>query len=225
MEITTAKLLDLEKTIAMPLLRATIYPWEAIPKIRDFILSVGEALDVREYEKRGESVYISRQARVDETVKINGPCIICRGAEIRQGAFIRGNAIIGESCVVGNSSEIKSSILFNECQVPHFNYAGDSILGYRSHLGAGAKISNLKSDKSNINIKYGNETIKTDLKKLGAIIGDYVEIGCNAVLNPGTIIGKNTTIYPLTNVRGYVSEDSIYKGANDIIKKGAKSNS
>ncbi len=217
--LTTKKLFSLENTIASSLLNKTIYPWEAIPKIRDYILLLGDALDVREYEKVGECVYISRCAKIDSSAKIEGPCIICAYAELRQGAFIRGNAIIGKSCVVGNSSEIKNSILFNNSQVPHFNYVGDSILGYGAHLGAGAKISNLKSDKTTVSITFNGEKLKTDLKKLGAILGDNVEIGCNAVLNPGTVIGKNTTVYPLSSVRGYVSENSIYKGNGEIVRK------
>ena len=218
--LTTKKLFSLENTIASSLLNKTAYPWEAIPKIRDFILLIGDTLDVRNYEKMGECVYISKTAKIDSSAKIEGPCIICDNAEIRHGAYLRGNCIIGKSCVVGNSSEIKNSILFDNCQVPHFNYVGDSILGYRSHLGAGVKISNLKSDKTNVSIMLGKERLKTDLKKLGAIVGDYCEIGCNAVLNPGTVIGKNTTVYPLSSVRGYVNENCIYKSENNIVRKG-----
>ena len=181
---------------------------------------LGESLDVREYEKMGEGVYISRSAKIDSSAKIEGACIIGKGAVLRKGAYVRGNCIIGDGCVIGNSSEIKNSILFNECQVPHFNYVGDSILGYKAHLGAGAKISNLKSDKTNVCITVNGEKLKTDLKKLGAILGDRVEIGCNAVLNPGTVIGRNTTVYPLSSVRGYVEENSIYKSEQNIIMKG-----
>ena len=216
--LTTNKLLSLENTITGSFLSKITYPWEAIPKIRDFIFLLGDTLDVRKYEKVGECVYISKTAKIDSSAKIEGPCIICDNAEIRHGAYLRGNCIIGEGAVVGNSSEIKNSILFNRCQVPHFNYVGDSILGYRSHLGAGVKISNLKSDKTNVSIAFGKEKLKTDLKKLGAILGDYTEIGCNAVLNPGTVIGKSTTVYPLSSVRGYVSENSIYKGNGEIVK-------
>lgn len=217
--LITSKLLSCESTIVGSFLEKINYPWEIIPKIKEIILLLGGALDVREYEKVGESVYISKLARIDKNAKIEGPCIICANAEIRHGAYIRGNAIIGRGCVVGNSSEIKNSILFDYAQVPHFNYVGDSILGYRAHLGAGVKISNLKSDKSNVTINYGQGKIKTDLKKLGAIVGDNSEIGCNSVLNPGTIVGKNTTIYPLSSVRGYVNENSIYKSENEIVKK------
>ena len=218
--LTVENFFDYENTIAKPLFKKHVYPWEIIPKIRDCILLFGECLDVREYEKVGKSVYISRNATIDKTVKIEGACIIGKGAVLRKGAYLRGNCIIGEGCVIGNSSEIKNSILFNECQIPHFNYVGDSILGYKVHLGAGVKISNLKSDKSNVSIKILNEKIDTGLRKLGAMVGDFTEVGCNAVLNPGTIIGKNTTIYPLSNVRGYVDENSIYKSENNIIRKG-----
>ena len=216
--LSTKSLFSLENTIAKGLLEKIVYPWEAVCKIRDYIFLLGEALDKREYERVGECVYISRRAKIDASAKIDGPCIVSAGAELRKGAFLRGNCIIGEGCVVGNSSEIKNSILFNYAQVPHFNYVGDSILGFRAHLGAGAKISNLKSDRSNVTIELGGEKLKTDLKKLGAIIGDNVEIGCNAVLNPGTIIGKNTTVYPLSCVRGYVNENSIYKNG-EIVRK------
>ncbi len=217
--LTVKKLFNLENTLAKDLLEKCVYPWDIIPKIRDYILLIGNVLDVREYEKIGESVYISRKAKVDGSVGIEGACIIGAGAELRKGAYLRGNCIIGEGCVVGNSSEIKNSILFNRCQVPHFNYVGDSILGCGAHLGAGAKISNLKSDKSAVSITVGKEKINTGLKKLGAILGDGVEIGCNAVLNPGTVIGKNTVVYPLSCVRGYVKENVIYKNKNEIVRK------
>ena len=218
-KLTIKSLFDLENTIARPLLEKATFPWEIIPKIRDFILLLGDTLDVREYEKIEKSVYISKKARIDKGAKIEGPCIIGAYTEIRHGAYIRGNAIIGENCVIGNSSEIKNSILFNSAQVPHFNYVGDSILGFRAHLGAGVKISNLKSDKSNVAISYKGDKIKTDLKKLGAILGDNTEIGCNAVLNPGTVIGKGTTVYPVSCVRGYVDENSIYKSNDEIVKR------
>ena len=217
--LTVKSLFRLENTIAKPLLESYIYPWEIIPKIRDYIFLIGDTLDTREYEKVGECVYISHSAKIDKDARIEGACIIGHGAILRKGAYLRGNCIIGDGCIIGNSCEIKNSILFNESQVPHFNYVGDSILGYKSHIGAGGKISNLKSDKSNVTIFVSGEKIKTDLKKLGAILGDYVEIGCNSVLNPGTIIGKNTTVYPLSSVRGYVDENSIYKSENNIVKK------
>ncbi len=217
--LTVKSLFDIESTIAKPLFESYVYPWEIIPKIRDYIFLIGETLDTREYAKMGESVYISHSAKIDKDARIEGACIIGRNAVLRKGAYLRGNCIIGDGCTVGNSCEIKNSILFNESQVPHFNYVGDSILGYKSHIGAGVKISNLKSDKSNVLIRINNEIIKTDLKKMGAILGDYVEIGCNSVLNPGTVIGKNTTVYPLSSVRGYINESSIYKNENNIIKK------
>ena len=217
-ELSIKALFSLENSIAGALISSYIYPWEIIPKISDFIFALIKTLDENEYENVAQGVYISKSAKVDKSAKIQGSCIICKDAELRQGAYLRGNCIIGENCVIGNSSEIKNSILFNRAQVPHFNYVGDSILGYGAHLGAGAKVSNLKSDKTNVAIRVNNEKIDTGLKKLGAMLGDGVEIGCNAVLNPGTIIGKNTTIYPLSSVRGYISEGSIYKG-NEIVKK------
>ena len=195
------------------------YPWEILRHLGDIIESLIKA-GMDEYERIDEWVLIGKGVQISGTARIDGPAIIGSGTEVRHGAFIRGSALIGERCVIGNSSEVKNSILFNECQIPHFNYVGDSILGYKVHLGAGVKISNLKSDKSNVSIKILNEKIDTGLRKLGAMIGDFTEIGCNAVLNPGTIIGKNTTIYPLSNVRGYVDENSIYKSENNIIRKG-----
>lgn len=221
-KLTVKSLFDIEKTIAKSLFEAYIYPWEIIPKIRDYIFLIGETLDTREYAKMGECVYISHSAKIDKDARIEGACIIGHNAVLRKGAYLRGNCIIGDGCTVGNSSEIKNSILFNESQVPHFNYVGDSILGYKAHIGAGVKISNLKSDKSNVSIRVDSEIIKTDLKKMGAILGDYVEIGCNSVLNPGTVIGKNTTVYPLSSIRGYINESSIYKNENNIIKKCSK---
>lgn len=217
--LTVSRLLDINKTVTVNFLEKFVYPWEAIPKIRDYILMLGPILDTREYERVGECVYISRNAKIDSSVKIEGACIIGKSTELRHGAYLRGNCIIGDGCVVGNSCEIKNCILFNECQVPHFNYVGDSILGYKVHLGAGVKISNLKSDKSTVTILAINNKIDTGLKKLGAIVGDFAEIGCNAVLNPGTVIGKSTTVYPLSSVRGYVAENSIYKSENEIVKK------
>ena len=212
-------LFDTKNTLVGAFLEKSVFPWEIIPKIRELIMMVGEALDVREYEKVGECVYISKSAKIDKDARIEGACIIGRDTVLRKGAYLRGNCIIGNRCVVGNSSEIKNSILFNECQAPHFNYIGDSILGRGAHLGAGAKISNLKSDKSLISINVSGDKIKTNLKKLGAVVGDGVEIGCNAVLNPGTVIGKESVIYPLSSVRGYVSERCIYKNNGHVVKK------
>ena len=212
-------LFDTKNTLVGAFFEKSVFPWEIIPKIRELIMLVGDTLDVREYEKVGECVYISKSAKIDKDVRIEGACIIGHDTELRKGAYLRGNCIIGNRCVVGNSSEIKNSILFNECQVPHFNYVGDSVLGRGAHLGAGAKISNLKSDKSLISISVNGDKIETNLRKLGAIVGDGVEIGCNAVLNPGTVIGKNTVVYPLSCIRGYVKENVIYKNRNEIVEK------
>lgn len=218
-ECKIIELYDLTQTIAKPLLEKYTYPWEALPKISDFILILGKTLDPNLYEKVGEDIWIAKTAKVAPTAYINGPTIIGEEAEIRHCAFIRGSVIIGEKTVVGNSTELKNVILFNNVQVPHYNYVGDSILGFKSHMGAGSITSNVKSDKQLITIKKGNEKIETNRKKIGAMIGDYVEVGCGSVLNPGTVIGKNTNIYPLSSVRGVIPQNSIYKKENDITKK------
>ena len=219
-ELTVAELFSApEHSIAYPLLSKYTYPWEALDEISDFIRKLGKALSPDEYETREGDVYISKTARVSPTAFIGGPCIICEGAEIRHCAFIRGSAIVGKNAVVGNSSELKNCILFDSVQVPHFNYVGDSVLGYRSHLGAGAVTSNVKSDKTPVTVNYTGERIETGRRKLGAIIADNVEVGCNSVLNPGTVIGSRSNVYPLSSVRGYVPSDSIYKSGEAIIKK------
>lgn len=212
-------LYNLEETIAKPLLEKFIYPWEALPQIGEFIIEIGKKLDKEVYEQKGENIWIAKTAKVMPTAYINGPTIIGEDAEIRHCAFIRGNAIIGNNSVVGNSTELKNVILFNGVQVPHYNYVGDSILGYKSHMGAGSITSNVKSDKKLVIVKNGNKSIETGLKKFGAMIGDNVEVGCGSVLNPGSVIGKNTNIYPLSSVRGVVLENSIYKNKNEIINK------
>lgn len=212
-------LYNLEETIASKIFEGAIYPWEVLPKISDFIIELGNTLDKEEYEKIGEDVWIAKSATVAPTAYIKGPAIIGKNAEIRHCAFIRGKAIVGEECVVGNSTELKNVILFNKVQVPHYNYVGDSILGYKSHMGAGSITSNVKSDKKLVVIKKENEKIETGLKKVGAMIGDGVEIGCGCVLNPGTVIGKNSNIYPLSSVRKTVPENSIYKNQNEIVEK------
>lgn len=223
-EIKTSMLYSLEHTIAAELLAETIYPWEALGKIGEFIVKMGNTLSKEEYYSPKENVWISNDANVAQSANINGPCIICKGADIRHCAFIRGNAIVGRSCVVGNSSELKNCILFDNVQVPHFNYVGDSILGWYAHMGAGAVISNLKNDKTLVKVKLHDSEIETGLKKLGAMIGDKSEIGCNSVLNPGTVIGKNASVYPLSRVRGYVPSESIYKSSEDIVKKIQQNN-
>ena len=217
--ITIQDLYDLNETIAAELFDGLTYPWEALPKIGEFIKKLGAALDPEEYDKVGEDVWIAKSANVFPSAYIHGPAIICKDAEVRHCAFIRGKAIVGEGAVVGNSTELKNVILFNKVQVPHYNYVGDSILGYKSHMGAGSITSNVKSDKKLIVIKNGTEKIETGIKKIGAMLGDNVEVGCGSVLNPGTVIGKNTNIYPLSSVRGVVPANSIYKNKNEIVEK------
>ena len=217
-KIRVNDLFDLEKTIAKELLSEVEFPWEALDRIGDYIVRIGETLDEEKYYRRGENIWIAKDATIYDTVSLKGPCIIGEGAEIRQCAFIRGNAIVGRDAVVGNSTELKNVILFDGVQVPHYNYVGDSILGYKAHMGAGSITSNVKSDKTNVVVK-GEKAYETGRKKVGAILGDHVEIGCNSVLNPGTVIGKGSMVYPVSCVRGVVSENSIYKNANDIIEK------
>ena len=218
-ECKIKNLYNLEETIAKELLESVTYPWEALPKIEEFILKIGEKLDKEKYEKKGENIWIAKSAKIAPTAYINGPAIIGENAEIRHCAFIRGKAIVGEGAVVGNSTELKNVILFNKVQVPHYNYVGDSILGYKSHMGAGSITSNVKSDKKLVIVKKGKETIETGLKKFGAMLGDNVEVGCGSVLNPGTVIGSNTNIYPLSSVRGVVPKNIIYKNRNEIVEK------
>lgn len=212
-------LYNLDETIAKEIFNGCTYPWEILPKIKDFILELGNTLSAEDYNKIGENVWIAKSAKVAPTAYINGPTIIGKDAEIRHCAFIRGNAIVGDGCVVGNSTELKNVILFNKVQVPHYNYVGDSILGYRSHMGAGSITSNVKSDKKLVIVKNENEQIETGLKKFGAMIGDDVEVGCGSILNPGTVVGRNSNIYPLSSVRGVIAENSIYKRQGEIVEK------
>ena len=216
-ECKISRMYNLEETIAKDLFEGLTYPWEALPKISEFIVKLGESLDSSVYEKRGENIWVAKSAKVAPTAFLNGPLIIDEEAEIRHCAFVRGNAIVGNGCVVGNSTELKNVVLFNSVQVPHYNYVGDSILGYKSHMGAGSITSNVKSDKTLVVVKNGKEEIKTGLKKFGAMLGDYVEVGCNSVLNPGSVIGSHTNIYPLSMVRGVVPERSIYKNKNEVV--------
>lgn len=224
-EISISSLYDLEHTLARPLLEKLTYPWEALPKIKDFILELGAQLDENAYDEVSEHVWIHKSAKVFASAYIAGPAIIGPDTEVRQCAFIRGNALVGAGCVVGNSTELKNVIIFDNVQVPHYNYVGDSILGYKSHMGAGSITSNVKSDKTLVHVKgktAGNGQpfdIDTGLKKFGAMLGDHVEVGCNSVLNPGTVIGANTNIYPLSPVRGYVPAGSIYKTGGVIATK------
>ncbi len=217
--ISVSELLDLDKTIAKDLFNNRQYVWDVLPALKSYILTLGASLDSEIYEKRGEDIWIAKSAKVALTASITGPCIIGKNAEIRHCAFIRGNAIVGEGAVVGNSTELKNVVLFNKVQVPHYNYVGDSILGYRSHMGAGSITSNVKSDKTLVEIKDGDTIIKTGLKKMGAILGNNVEVGCGSILNPGSVIGAGTNIYPLSSVRGYVPARSIYKNQNEIVDK------
>lgn len=218
-QLKNSNLFTFSETIAADIFEGTTYPWEVLPKIGEFILTLGETLSEEEYEKKGDNVWIAKSANVAPTAFINGPAIIGKNAEVRHCAFIRGNAIVGEGAVVGNSTELKNVLLFNKVQVPHYNYVGDSILGFKSHMGAGSITSNVKSDKTLVTILCNGEKIETNLKKMGAILGDNVEVGCNSVLNPGTIVGKESNVYPLSMVRGYVNEKSIYKNKNEVVEK------
>ena len=209
-------LYNLNETAAKELFEGAEYPWEVLPKIGDFIRKLGETLREEEYEKRGEDVWVAKSAKVAPTAYIHGPAIIGKEAEVRHCAFIRGNALVGEGAVVGNSTELKNVILFNKVQVPHYNYVGDSILGYKAHMGAGSITSNVKSDKKLVVVKDGRERIETGLKKFGAMLGDEVEVGCGSVLNPGTVVGRHSSIYPLSSVREVVPADSIYKKRGEV---------
>ena len=218
-KLKNKNLFNLDETIARDIFEDVDFPWEILPKIKAFVTELGNTLDPSLYEKKGEDVWIARTATIAPTATINGPCIIGQGTEVRPGAFIRGSVIVGDDCVVGNSTELKNVILFNNVQVPHYNYVGDAVLGYKSHMGAGSICSNVKSDKKLVVVKDGEEKIETGLKKFGAMLGDHVEVGCGSVLNPGTVIGRNSNIYPLSPVRGCIPADSIYKNAAEIIKK------
>ncbi len=218
--IEISELFDLKETLAGEYLKGFKYPWEALPGIGELIKKIGPGLDSSIYEKTGDDIWIAKSASIHERKgDIIGPCIIGENTEVRPGAFIRGKVIIGNDCVIGNSTEVKNSIIFNHVQVPHYNYVGDSILGYYSHMGAGSITSNVKSDKTLVTVKSGDEVLETGLKKFGAMLGDHVEVGCNSVLNPGTVIGRNSSVYPLSRVRGVVPQDSIYKDRDDIVKK------
>ena len=220
-KIKITNLYDLEKTIAVDLFEGKTYPWELLAEIGDFIVAFGKRLDPSVYEERSEHVWVAKSAKVFDSAYLGAPCIIDEEAEVRQCAFIRGNAIVGKGAVVGNSTELKNVILFDKVQVPHYNYVGDSILGYRAHMGAGSITSNVKSDKTLVIVKdrLHSREIETGLKKFGAMLGDYVEVGCNSVLNPGTVIGRNSNVYPLSSVRGVIPEGHIFKNETDIVKK------
>lgn len=217
--ITIEQLYDLKETVAREIFTGKTYPWEVLPLIGEFIIKLGNTLSPEEYDKIGDNIWVAKTASIAPTAAINGPCIIGQNAEVRQCAFIRGNAIVGDGAVVGNSTELKNVILFNKVQVPHYNYVGDSVLGYKAHMGAGSITSNVKSDK-NLVVVHGEEyEIETGMKKFGAMLGDCVEVGCNSVLNPGTVVGRNSNIYPLSCVRGVVPADSIFKSRQEIVRK------
>lgn len=214
-----SELFDLDKTIAAELFSGKIYSWEVLPGIKDFIYSLGKTLDPQEYDNVSEGVWIAKDADIFPSAHIGSPCIIDKGAQIRHCAFIRGCAIVGKGAVVGNSTELKNVVLFDKVQVPHYNYVGDSVLGYKAHMGAGSITSNVKSDKTLVEVRAGQEKIATGLKKFGAMLGDEVEVGCNSVLNPGTVVGRNSNIYPLSSVRGTIPANSIYKDKDNIVHK------
>lgn len=218
-ELTVSELYTLEETIAKDIFEGVTYPWEVLPKISAFILQLGATLPTDEYDKIGEDIWVAKSADVAESAYLHGPLIIGKEAEVRHCAFIRGNAIVGEGAVVGNSTELKNVILFNKVQVPHYNYVGDSILGYRAHMGAGSITSNVKSDKTLTIVHTDSEQIETGLKKFGAMLGDDVEVGCGSILNPGSVVGKNTNIYPLSMVRKFIPKNSIYKAQGEVVCK------
>lgn len=220
-ELSINEMYDLKETIAAKLFEDVSYPWEVLPFIHDFIIKLGNTLDPEVYENKGENIWIAKSAKVAPTACLNGPLIIDEDAEIRHCAFVRGNAIVGKSAVVGNSTELKNVVLFNKVQVPHYNYVGDSVLGFKSHMGAGSITSNVKSDKTLVVVKGKDFAIETGLKKMGAMLGDNVEVGCNSVLNPGTVIGRNSNVYPTSCVRGFIPASHIYKDQGKVVCKNS----
>ena len=215
----TKDLFDLSHTLAAPLLEKTEYPWEALDGIKDFILALGPTLPKEEFDEIAPHVWVARDAKVYPSALLNAPCIIGHGTEVRHCAFIRGSALVGDGAVVGNSVEIKNAVLFDGVQVPHFNYVGDSVLGYKSHMGAGAVTSNVKSDKTLVTVKDGEEQIFTGRKKFGAMVGDFAEVGCNSVLNPGTVLGPHASVYPTSCVRGVIPANHIFKDKEHIVPR------
>lgn len=218
-DFTIDQLFDLNETIAADLFADATYPWELLPKISEFIIALGQTLPEDRFEKRGENIWVARSATVFDSAYIGGPCIIDEDATVRQCAFIRGSAIVGKGATVGNSTELKNVILFNKVEVPHYNYVGDSILGFHAHMGAGSITSNVKSDKKNVVIHCGGEDMPTGLRKMGAMLGDWVDVGCNSVLNPGSVIGRHTNVYPLSMVRGCVPANHIFKDKDHVVEK------
>ncbi len=218
-ELKSVNLFDFSKTIARELFESAEYPWELLPNISEYILKLGETLPLDKFDKLGDNIWVAKSAKVAPSASLNGPLIIDEEAEIRHCAFIRGNAIVGKGSVVGNSTELKNCILFDCTQTPHYNYVGDSIYGYKAHTGAGVIASNLKSDKSLVTVSFRGEKVPTGVKKFGAMVGDFGDIGCNTVMNPGTVIGRGTSVYPLSFVRGYVEENSIYKKQGEVVTR------
>lgn len=218
-QLKIQNLFSLQNTVAREIFEGKTFPWEILPQLKSFILELGKSLPEEEFETRGDGIWIHKTAKVFPSAYITGPAIIDKDAEIRHCAFIRGGVIVGKGAVVGNSTELKNSLLFDKVQVPHYNYIGDSVLGFMAHLGAGAVTSNVKSDKTNVTVNFCGQKIPTALRKFGAAVGDNVEVGCGSVLNPGSVIGKNSNLYPLSMVRGYVPENSIYKNRNEIVAK------
>ena len=221
-ELEVKSLMDLDKTIAKDIFDDVTYPWEVLPLIHDYVIKLGNTLSEEIFEKKGDDIWIAKSATIAETASITGPCIIDEGATLRPGAFVRGNVIVGKKTTVGNSTELKNVILFDEVEVPHYNYVGDSVLGYKAHMGAGAITSNVKNDKTNVVVKAGETKIETGLRKFGAMLGDWVQVGCNCVLNPGTVIGAKTNVYPLNSIRGFVPGEMIYKEKDCIVQKNHK---
>lgn len=215
----TRELYDLTHTLAASLLEECEYPWEALSRIKEYIIDLGKTLDKERFEEIKENVWVAKSAKIFPSAYIGSPCIIGENTEVRHCAFIRGSALIGDNCVVGNSTEIKNAIIFDNVQIPHYNYVGDSVLGYKSHLGAGSITSNVKSDKTLVTVRTDAERVETGLKKFGAMVGDFTEVGCNSVLCPGTVLGKNCTVYPLSMVRGYVKENHIFKNNGSVTEK------
>lgn len=218
-DYTIARLLDLNETIAAEYLKNYTYPWEVLPHIKDILLEIGPSLPKDRFEEREKNVWVAKSAEVFDSAYLAGPCIIDEDAQIRQCAFIRANALVGKGCVVGNSCELKNVILFNKCEVPHYNYVGDSVLGFHAHMGAGAITSNIKSDRTDVVVHDGSESAATGLRKMGAVLGDWCEIGCNSVLNPGSVVGRRSNVYPLSMVRGCIPANHIYKDREHVVEK------
>ena len=214
-----SSLLDLEHTAAASLFESVDYPWEVLPKIKEFVAEYGKTLDPEEYNEIAPEVWVHKSVKIAPTASLNGPCVIGEGTEVRQCAFVRGSALIGKKCVIGNSTEVKNAIIFDNCEVPHYNYVGDSVLGFHAHMGAGSILSNIKADKKNVTIAFEGEKVPTGLRKMGAVLGDWVDLGCNSVCNPGSVIGRKTNLYPLSFVRGFVPADHVYKKQGEVAEK------